>query len=536
MSGQPGAQPADGGPERERIAQVIATVFDTVLERTGSTVDDRFFRLGGDSLAGMRVLADLYERFGVRIPTTDLYDHSTPLALADRLISLRANPKRWRRSAAALARRRRGKPLPLALGQQGFYAIEQVTRGVGFFNTVTLLTLAGDVDAQALVAAIDDVVRRQTALRVVFCEAQDGSPGQRVVDRPPQITRLDLRGRGESALHRLTRMEYLRGFDLHADPPVRFTIARTADDAWALVVACHHIVFDGLSQALFVDELAHAYRCRVGVGTPRPALRADYLDFAEWQTDTLRGDRLAEHLSGLGEILREPAPRIAPQTGSGRLMSRIDDFVIPERTARGLEEHAAARDASIFVVLLAALADFGQRRTGSKRQLVTVQTANRSWPGSEEIIGCFSNMVCVGADVDPLAPPAESVAVLQAGLAQALSHEELPLDHALSLLGDQGHDLVEAGHMPDLGFALQPLSDDRIELPGCVMTAQAVQQGRENYDPTSFPLVIELGVDQGGLSAGDGKSHRLLDMWPGDSFAVAERELLSSFDRFARLG
>jgi hypothetical protein len=87
--------------------------------------------------------------------------------------------------------------------------------------------------------------------------------------------------------------------------------------------------------------------------------------------------------------------------------------------------------------------------------------------------------------------------------------------------------------MPQLGFTLQQGSDDRIELPGCAMRAEAILQEEENFDPTSFPLVIELGAGQGRLV---GKTHHLLDMWPGDSFPAARDELLATIARFAQAG
>jgi acyl carrier protein len=528
----PQAPPADPPAPREEIAARIAALFDDVLDRAGTGPDDQFFQLGGDSLIGMRMLARVHEEFDVRIQVADLYRHTTPLALADRLIELRAQPDTWQRSLASTTRRRRGRPFPLALGQEGFYAIEQVTRGAGFFNSVLLIQLVGDVDVAALVGAVEDLVRRQTQLRVVFCE-EDGQPGQRIVDQPPEITRLDLRGRGAQALRRLTQMEYLRGFDLHAKPAVRFTLARTAEDTWSLVLAVHHIVFDAMSQEILLDELAHAYRSRVGEERARPPLRADYLDFAEWQRDVLRGERLERHLDALAQTLGAPAARIAPGEPTSRFTARIDDLEIPADAVGGLERLATAHNSTLFLVLFTAVADFARRRTGQRRQVVTVQTANRSRPGSEQIIGCFSNMLCVGVDVDPAATMAESLAQTQSSLGRALAHEEMPFDHALALLEQRGWDPVAAGHMPQLGFTLQQGSDDRIELPGCAMRAEAILQEEENFDPTSFPLVIELGAGQGRLV---GKTHHLLDMWPGDSFPAARDELLATIARFAQAG
>lgn len=515
--------------ERDQIARTVAAIFDQILGRVGSGPDDGFFHLGGDSLAGMRMVTRLHQELGVNIHVADLYQRSTPATLADRVIELRARPETWRRSPASSARRRRGEPFPLALAQEGFFAIEQVTKGAGFFNSVLLIQFTGDVDPDALTDAVGDLVRRQTQLRVVFC-TDDGVPGQRIIEDPPEVNRLDLRARGAKALRRLTQMEYLRGFDIHARPPIRFTLARTADDVWSLVVAVHHIIFDAMSQELMLDELANAYRCRLGQGEQRPPLRLDYFDFAEWQRGVLTGERLEHHLDGLRDILRAPSPRIAPQPSGGQLTARMDDFVISAETVAGLDRLAVEHGSTTFVVLLAALADFAQRRTGVGRQVFTIQTANRGRPGTEHVIGCFANMLCVGVDVVPGAPPGEAIAAVRDSLTQAFLHEELPFDYAVSALEERGLNLVETGRMPQLGFTVQQLADEEVALPGCVMTARAVLQEDENVDPTSFPLVVELGATDNGL---EGKIHHLVDMWPGSTFDEARNDLIAAFERAA---
>jgi acyl carrier protein len=529
--GSPDADmPAAGHDGVERIASAAAAAFAEVLGLASCELEDRFFSLGGNSLSGLQVLGRLYQRFGVKVPIAELYSHSTPRAIAERLVELRARPDRWRRSLLSYAHRRAGTPLPLALSQQGFHAIEQVTRGAGFFNNVTLIRLTGDVDPRALTGAIQDVLRRQTALRVVMRDQEDGKPGQCLIDEPAVVTEVDLRGKAGSALRRLCLAEHLRGFDLRSQTPARFTVARTADDAWAVVATVHHIVFDGVSWSLLVDEFSHAYRSQVGDAEPRPALRVDYLDFAEWQRDTLTGDRLEAHLTGLLEVLHAPAPAIAPGEFDGRFASRIDDLAIPEEISVGLDKLAAECDSSLFVVLLAAVADFARRRNGQTRQFVTVQAANRNWPGSDEVIGCFANMLCVGTDIDLSSPPLESIPLVKSAMLRALRHEELPLDYALHLLSERGTDLVKAQYLPQLGFTLLPTPDARTELPGCAMAAHPVPQSSENFDPTTFPLVIEAVATETGLV---GVTHRLLGMWPGESFATAERELLHALERFA---
>ena len=530
-SGRPVPAPAaacPAPPGSGAAADVIAGLYAEELGLPCCGLADSFFSRGGDSLAAMRVLSRLGERYAVRIPLAEMYRNSSPKALAGALEQLLAQPGRTR-SLAAWARRRHRSQFPLALSQRIFYETDRAAGGIGLLNSVARLRLHGDIDPQALLGAVQDTVRRQSALRTMFAIEAD-EPVQRILDAPARIEEMDLRGCAASKLGRLVRREYLMGFDLHEAPPVRFFLARTADHEWVLVCTAHHIVFDGMSEAILVDELSHAYACRLGEARPRPPLRSEYVDFAEWQREALRGERVEAHLAGLRAMLPCPTPPITPPGGRpDGFVSRVIPFEIPGRTVVDLRALAAESGNTLFAALLAALFAFGRHRTGRGRQLVAVQAANRSWPGSEDLIGCFSNTVYVTDEHDEgrATDPRELMKRAGSSLARALLHEELPLDHALRLLADQGDPAAGPEYLPQIGLALQPAVGGARTVPGGTLAPEQVVMGGDAADPTPFPLVLELLSDDGGLR---GATHHRPGEWPQGSFASVHRELTMAFE------
>ncbi|SCL14641.1 Phosphopantetheine attachment site [Micromonospora nigra] len=492
--------------------------------------DDSFFRLGGSSLDAMRVVSRLHQRYHLPVTLADLFAHTSARSLAERLAVLATAAQPTRRRSISVTARRRRSGSPLSFSQRVFYDIDRATGGMSFFNGVDLLSFRGDLDPDALVGAVGDVVARQWALRTVV-EDTGGVPAQRVVDRPARIRTVDLRGAGPAKLHKLIRREHLVGFDLHAETPARFTLVRTAEDAWQLVSCIHHIAYDGMSRGILVDEIAHAYAVRLGVGAARDPLASQYLDFAEWQADALTGERLAGHLGGLADLLGRPAPRLTGDSSPVRgHVVRTGHFEVPQATSAGLTALAAAHGVSFFSVLAAGLVGFAAKHTGERRQLVAMQVANRGWPGSDAIIGCFSNLLPVEVQVDPTASPAEQVVAAQRAVGRTLRHEEMPFERAVALLAENGRDLTALGHLPTLGLALQP--DPRVvrELPGGTLTVEPSAEIGEQVDPTSFGLVLELWFDDGLR----GITRHLVDSWPGDSFATAGRDLDAAFAELAR--
>lgn len=511
------------------VATVVAA-FQAVGVRPGGA-DDSFFQLGGDSLAASRVLANLNGVYSIRIPFAEMYRDSTPASLAGVIQQLRATPRPRIRSIGSVARRRRRAWFPLAMSQEALYTMDALTRGAGLFNAVGLARFAGDIDPEAVRAAVADTVRRQSALRLVFSE-QDGRPVQRFTGDVPEVEVRDLRGRGERALRNLIRRERLTGFDLHAGPPTRFVLARTADDSWTLVSTVHHIVFDGVSQGMYLNDLTHAYACRMGEGTPAPALGWDYADFAEWQHDTLRGERLQAHLDAIRASLgRGAAPRLAPgQDGAARFLVRSSRFAVPREDTRKLRELAASCDTTPFVAAVTALLGFVADRTGDPRPAVAVQAANRSLDGTEEMVGCFANTVLVAVDNSGSAGPVDRVLHGKRVVSEALRHEEMPLEPALRMLGERDPGGPDEWRLPEIGFALQPPRWAQFDVPDGTVSASYAPPDGDAVDPTSFSLVLELFEEHGAL---EGLLHRRMADWPDEAFADV---LAGLSDALARTG
>ncbi|OLF14700.1 condensation domain-containing protein [Actinophytocola xanthii] len=510
---------ADGS---EAVATIVG-LFRDELGVPGCRPDDSFFRLGGDSLAASRVLAAIRQRYQVVVPLADMFATSTPAGLAALLVELRRAGRPRRRSISDSARRHRGEYYPLALSQDGIYRMDRALGGIGIFNSLTRLEFTGDVDPRALCEAIELTAQRQAALRTVFGVA-DGQPGQRLLSAPPRVRQMDLGPDGEAALRTLMPRLRAEAFDLHEEPAARFHLVRTAPNSWSVLVTSHHIAFDGMSASILADELVHGYQVCTGAATALPPLRADYLDFTQWQRETLRGDRLEAHLYQLQELLDEPVAPLVPAAETPGYRSRAETFEIEPAILTRLDSLATDRAATLFVVLVATLLEFSRRWTGTGRQLLTIQAANRTWPGSEALIGCFSNLLPVVGDLSSATEPAELVGQARASVERALRNEEMPFEHALSLLAERSGDRSGPNYSPQLGFVLQPPLRGSWQLPGCVVRTEAVLPAGDNVDATAFPLVLEFFRNGDHLRV---LSQRLLSVWPTELFERAVGEIRS---------
>ena len=200
---------------------------------------------------------------------------------------------RWQRPAV----------VPLSFAQQRLWFIDQLQGPSAIYNMAVALRLAGRLDADALGAALADVVGRHESLRTLFV-APEGVPQQVVVP----VERVDLgwqvvdasgwsEGRLGEAIESVSRYT----FDLATEIPLRARLFRVAEDEHVLVAVVHHIAADGWSITPLVADIGVAYAARCAGQAPGWApLPVQYVDYTLWQR------------AQLGDI-DDPESRIAAQ-------------------------------------------------------------------------------------------------------------------------------------------------------------------------------------------------------------------------------
>jgi len=261
--------------------------------------------------------------------------------LAPQQLDLLVQRLRLRRGAAATDRiplqSRDAGDFPLSFAQERLWFLDRLEPGSAAYNVAVAMTLEGDLDVPALAASLLDVAQRHEVLRTVFRD-RDGLPVQvpllraavpaLVVDLlalPPRQRRAEI--------GRLSREEGRRPFDLTRGPLLRALLARTGAAEHELVLVLHHIVADGWSCGVLVDEVGTFYGARrSGAPSVLAELPVQYLDFAVWQRGRMRGETLESHLAfwrqtlggGNGGALdlpfdRPPSPALG-QRGAYRLL------------------------------------------------------------------------------------------------------------------------------------------------------------------------------------------------------------------------
>ncbi|WP_229900359.1 condensation domain-containing protein, partial [Streptomyces capoamus] len=148
----------------------------------------------------------------------------------------------------------RDRPLPLSFAQQRLWFLDRLSPGDPRYNSAVAARLGGALDRAALAEALTAVVARHEALRTTF-EETDGRPVQRV--HPAGPVPVPVRDAGDLDADLLA--EYSRPFDLRQGPLLRALLLRESATAHVLLLTAHHIVTDGWSMGVVLDELCTVY-------------------------------------------------------------------------------------------------------------------------------------------------------------------------------------------------------------------------------------------------------------------------------------
>jgi amino acid adenylation domain-containing protein len=498
---EPGVTDSASEPPRAPAEEIVAGIWREILDLPRVSRTANFFELGGHSLLATQVVSRLRAATGAELAVRELFQSPTVAALAAALeTALSAGT-----SASAAPPVRpvpRDGDLPLSFAQERLWFLDRLAPGNSAYNIPLVLSARGDLSLPALAAALGEMVRRHEALRTRY-QALGDRPVQ--VIAPPSrwtLPLVDLTVLPEATRRREARRvaseEVARPFDLERDPVLRTRVLRLDGDEHALLLTIHHIAADGWSMGVMVEEIAALYPAALaGAPSPLPELAVQYADFAVWQRQRLRGEVLdrqlgywRERLAGIPPLdLPTDRPRPAVQSFHGATRLRTTG---PE-TAQALEAFARRHDATLFMVLLAAIQTLLGRWAGQDDIVVGSPIANRTRAEIEPLIGFFVNSLALRGDLTDDPPFGELVARARRSALEAYAHQDLPFERLVEELRPERR----LAHNPifQVMFAVQNAPLRAIELPGLTFSPLDF-----DFPATRFDLELFFTETDGGLA------------------------------------
>ncbi|MRW93281.1 amino acid adenylation domain-containing protein [Duganella sp. FT80W] len=484
-----------GQPPLGQREQTLAAIWSEVLGVAEIHREDHFFELGGHSLLAIAMTTRLRIASGLDLPLRKVFEYPLLSDMASQLeqqasvsdLPLRAIP----RTAA----------MSLSPAQRRLWLVDRMSAEAErrAYNMAASLTLNGELDVAVLHASLQALVNRHEVLRTVYRENEDGDPVAHIQSGADALIAFDVLELESGQLEQVARQHADAPFDLASGPVLRATLVRQSARHHVLLLAVHHIAFDGWSQSVFIRDFVSAYRSLCSGAPAAAALEIQYADYADWHARKLAAQADSDHAFWRSALEAAPVVSTLPhgQTNEAALASSQGDAItvmLDQDLTQQLSRLANTQRTSLFTVLLASFQLLLHRQSGAADLVIGTDLAGRNHPALESLIGFFVNVL-------PLRSRYQEQLSFQQWLAQsrddslaAYAHQDLPFDQILGVAGlargRQRKPLVQ------VLFVMQNVPESRFEIPGLQieLTAQATTQSK-------FDLAVFVSQNAEGLNA-----------------------------------
>ena len=393
---------------RNLSEQQIAEIWCQVLQIDRVGVQDNFFELGGHSLLATQLVSRMSSIFQIEVPLRTLFEEPTIAGLSTKVEHLKhTNVSQELPSIEPVSC---DQVLPLSFAQERLWFLAFLEGPGSTYNIPVALQLSGILNIPTLKQAIAEIKQRHEVLRTSFSVVENRPLQVISADAEMTLSLVDLSKLGEDhkaiEQQRLIYEEAWRPFDLANDVLLRGSLIKLSEEEHVLVLTIHHIVFDGWSIGIFVQELSSLYQTLEGnASTQLPPLPIQYADYSCWQREWLHDKVLDKQLeywrhqiSGAPPLLELPTdyPRPPVQTFQGAEVS----FEIATDDTQALKKLSQQTGTTLFMTLLATFAVLLSRYSSQKDMVIGSPIANRHHPETERLIGFFVNTLALRINLE----------------------------------------------------------------------------------------------------------------------------------------
>ncbi|MGK5049004.1 condensation domain-containing protein, partial [Janthinobacterium sp. GB4P2] len=410
------------------------------------------------------------------------------------------------KSGSGITSAKRNGLLDSSFSQQRLWFLNELDPAAGSAYLIfDAVHLAGKLHVDILQAALDIILNRHDVLRAQF-SCVDGKVMQESRENKPfDLSIKNLQDASEEDRHAAIvsahHDEVTKGFDLSQGPLIRGQLLRFSEEDHVFLVTQHHIVSDGWSIGVLIQELTALYTAFYqGSPDPLPPLAIQYADYAAWQRNTLQGATLQRqvsfwhrHLAGAPALLELPTdrPRSAEQSYQG---GRVQ-VTLPAALASGLRNLSRRHGVTLFMTLFGAWSVLLARLSGQNDIVVGTPVANRERAELNPLIGFFVNTLALRTQLGDDPSVGALLARIKATALEAYTHQDLPFEQVVEALNP----VRSLSHSP-LFQAIMVFNNlprpDNLTLPGLTLTALKLPS-----QTTQFDLGLSL-TDHGNIIDG----------------------------------
>ncbi|TAE52225.1 MAG: non-ribosomal peptide synthetase, partial [Nostocales cyanobacterium] len=470
--------------------EILTGIWTQVLKIEKVGINDNFFELGGHSLLATQLVSRIRASFQVEIPLKNIFTAPTIEQLAQVIETTQKQQANTQQTP--IQTRTENQEIPLSYAQQRLWFIDKLEPNSASYNLSAALKIQGELSIEALEISFKTIINRHATLRTNIREIA-GKPQQIIhyqTDWKLSVINLENLDKEtqEKQTAEIINQQTNQPFNLAEDSLIRANLIKISDTENILTLCMHHIISDGWSIGVFIEELVTIYNNYIqGKETELKSLPIQYADFAIWQRNWLQGEVLEQQLNywtkqleNAPKLLELPTdrPRPAEQTYKGK----YQQFSITEQLTNKLKKLSQEQGVTLFMTLFTAYNTLLYRYTGQTDILVGTPIANRNRKEIEALIGFFVNTLVLRTKLGENSKFNEILNQTRTTALSAYAHQDLPFEMLVEALEIER----ELSHSPlfQVMFVLQNAPTSDIEISGLEITSIETEITTAKFDLT----------------------------------------------------
>ena len=369
-----------------RNEKILSAICKKYLSVDSIDICTNLFEIGADSLFSIKFVGEIYNNFKINISVKDIFEHPTIKTLSDYISTLTK-----KRSISNIKKAEKQEYYPLSSAQKRMYYSSNLDNNSTLYNIAGGIIVDKLLDINKLQECFNSLINRHEALRTRFDIVAD-EVVQIIVDDIDFDLTLD--NANTDDLNKIYT-DFVKPFDLSKAPLFRTKLVKLQDEKMLLLLDMHHIISDGTSLGILLQELCDLYN-----ESELTEKQIDYKDFTSWEKEQFESEEFKKSkeywLSNFKDeipLLNMPTinPRPSVQSFEGsnyhtKLSKKIFDKV---------NEVAKKLNITPYMLMLSTYYILLSKYTSQDDIVVGTPIVGRELPELSNMLGMFVNTLAM---------------------------------------------------------------------------------------------------------------------------------------------
>lgn len=410
---------------RNEIEEKLVGMWQEVLGIEKVGINDSFFELGGHSLNAVSLIGKIHKTMNVEVSLKEIFKAPTIKGLSEYIENL--GESQYFNIEAAEKR----DYYEISSAQRRMYVLQQMEPDTISYNMPGVLVMEGELEVEQLKSAMAEIVKRHEALRTSF--KWEGIEVVQVVYEEVDFEVAYKDGAEEEIDAEIK--SFIKPFDLSCAPLLRVQLVKVKPDKYILMYDMHHIISDGASIAILVNEFVELYQKKTLTG-----LRLQYKDYVTWQNKPENKEKIEQQGKYWLDLLNGEIPLLAMPLDYERKenISYAGDtvyFEIENSIVEKLKKIAQKENITMNMLLLSCYNILLSKYSGQEDIIVGSLVSNRNHSDLSCVMGAFINYLPIRSNINKEISIKAFLQSQKNTIALAYNKHEYPFDKIVESIG-----------------------------------------------------------------------------------------------------